>query len=343
MQKTRQKKTLNLALQGGGAHGALAWGILDKLLEDGRVQFDSVSATSAGAMNAAVLAHGLAVGGSDGAREALANFWKKMVAAGERYNPIRKSPLEQMLNTNLEQSPSYLFFQWMTQVFSPYQFNPMNFNPLRDVLEESIDIERIKSSEALRLFLSATNVQTGKIKIFKHDELSINAILASACLPYLFQAIEIDGAFYWDGGYMGNPAIFPLIYHAQCRDILIMHINPIYREALPTTVDAISNRINEISFNSSFMREMRAIAFVSKLLDENWIKTEFKGKLKRLYLHAIRADKVMAEYSVATKLATDWDFIYKLFQVGRGEAEVWLSQHFADLGKRTTIDLDEFM
>lgn len=339
----KSKKRINIALQGGGAHGALAWGILDKILEDGRLDFDSISATSAGAMNAAALVHGLASGGKEGAREALYNFWKKISDSGQKYNPLRLTPWEELWGVPLENSFSYFCFDMMSKAFSPYQLNPFNFNPLRMVLEESIDIELIRAQRSPKLFITATNVKTGKIKIFDNQELSLDAILASACLPFLFQTVQVDEEYYWDGGYLGNPAIYPLIYNAQSRDVLIIHINPIYREQIPHTPDEILNRLNEISFNSSLMREMRAISFVTKLLDDGWIKEEYRSNMKRLYLHAIRADVSMQEFSVASKLNPDWSFLQTLYKQGRSEAEQWLDDHFTHINKKTTIDINEYL
>ena len=336
-------KTINIALQGGGAHGALAWGVLDQLLEDGRIKFDSISATSAGAMNAAVLAHGLAVGGNEGAREALHTFWKKVSDAGDLYCPLKNYPLENLLGIKVENSMSYFCMDLLTKMLSPYQLNPLNFNPLRDILEECVDFERIKLSKKLKVFVSATNVKTGKIKVFENKDISLDAVMASACLPFLFQAVKIDEDYFWDGGYMGNPAIFPLIYNSPSRDILIIHINPIQRDQVPESPTDILNRMNEISFNSSLMREMRAIAFVSKMLDNGWIKDEHMKHMKRLYMHAIRADVSMQSFSVASKMNTDWTFIRQLYMDGRLQAAEWMSKNFSSLGKKTTIDMDEYL
>lgn len=333
------QKPINLALQGGGAHGAFAWGVLDRLLEDGRVAFDSISATSAGAMNAVAFAYGVSVGGPDGAREKLAEFWRETSKAGEIYSPIRAFPWERWLNGyNMESSPSFRMFEAMTRLFSPYELNPLNINPLRDVLERVVDFDRLcRCNKATRLHLSATNVRSGKIRVFRNHEMSADVVLASACLPFVFQAIEIDGEHYWDGGYMGNPAIYPLIYHAQTRDVLIVHINPLCRNELPQTSAEIFNRINEISFNSSLMREMRAIAFVTKLIDEGVIKSD---RYKRMLIHSIADDEQMVRLGVASKLSPDWDFLCHLRDVGRASAGAWLEQHYDDIGARSSVDLE---
>ena len=227
-------KAINLALQGGGAHGALGWGILDRLLEDERISIEGITATSAGAMNAACLAYGMAIGGREAARRVLSEFWGR-VADAAALSPLQPSWFDRFShNWGLEWSPAFLGFDMITRLFSPYEFNPLDFNPLRDALLASVDFEILQQPTApVRLFLSATNVRTGKIKIFQQAEICAKAVMASACLPFLFQAVEIDGEYYWDGGYMGNPAIFPLIYHCESRDIVILHLNPIHRPEPP--------------------------------------------------------------------------------------------------------------
>jgi NTE family protein len=334
------RKPVNLALQGGGAHGAFAWGVLDKLLEDGRLSIDAMSATSAGAMNAVVAAYGAAIGGAEGAREKLAEFWAEISQAGQLYSPVRAFPWEQWLAAGgfrSEFSPTFFFFQAMTHVFSPYQLNPFNLNPLKDVLVKVVDFGRLsKSKSTVRLFLSATNVRTGKIKLFENEAVTADVVLASACLPYLFQAVEIDGEHYWDGGFMGNPAIFPLIYNRGSRDVIVVHINPIERMKLPTSAAEIFDRMNEISFNSSLMREMRAVAFVTKLIDDKVLDS---SKYSRMLIHSIRDDAGMADLGVATKLSPDWDFLCRLRDAGRAKAADWLDQHFDMVGRTSTVDL----
>jgi NTE family protein len=331
-------KAINLALQGGGAHGAFAWGVLDRLLEDERIAFDGVSATSAGAMNAAVLAYGLAEGGREGARRALAGFWRR-IAHAALFSPLQPSLLDRLLhNHRLDWSPAFLAFDLMSRMFSPYETNPANLNPLRHVLEQSVDFERLRARCPVRLFLSATNVRSGKVKVFETHEITADAVMASACLPFMFQAVEIDGEAYWDGGYMGNPAIFPLIYHCDSADVLLVHINPLCRRELPRTATEIMNRINEISFNSSLMREMRAIAFVTRLIDEGAVCDR---SLKRMRIHAIAADEVMQGLSVMSKLNADWEFLTHLRDDGRAQAERWLARHFERIGTESTVDIPD--
>jgi NTE family protein len=331
-----ETKTINLALQGGGAHGAFAWGVLDRLLEDERIAFEGLSATSAGAMNAVTLAYGMSLGGREGAKNALMQFWRRVAHAG-MISPLQPTWFERVShNHSLENSPAFLMFDLISRLYSPYQFNPMNYNPLRQVLEQTVDFERLRRAPALRLFLSATNVRTGKVKVFENDEITADAVMASACLPFLFQAVTINGEDYWDGGYMGNPAIFPLIYKCESRDIAIVHINPIERMETPTTARDILNRINEISFNSSLMREMRAIAFVTKLIDDGAVE---EGSMKRMLIHAIEGQDFMRELGVTSKMNADWEFLTHLRDVGRERASAWLEQNFDAIGVRNSVDL----
>jgi NTE family protein len=331
-------KTVNLALQGGGAHGAFAWGVLDRLLEDERISFEGISACSAGAMNAAVLAYGLTEGGRDGAKRALANFWRH-ISHSALFSPLQPSPIDRIMhNHSMENSPAFLMLDLMTRMLSPYQFNPMNYNPLRNVLEQSVDFERLHKGCAVKLFLSATNVCSGKVKIFRNEDVTIDAVMASACLPFLFQAVEIEGEHYWDGGYMGNPALFPIIYHCDSPDIVVVHINPLYRCTEPKSAQEILNRINEISFNSSLMREMRAIAFVTKLIDDDQVKAD---SLKRVLIHAVEADEFMRDLSVSSKLNPDWEFLTHLHDIGRDSADAWIKETFDRLNVESSIDITE--
>jgi NTE family protein len=333
-------KTLNLALQGGGAHGAFTWGVLDRLLEDERVVLEGISATSAGAVNAVVLAHGLTQGGREGARDALRDFWHR-VARAALFSPLQPSPFDRATrNYGLENSPVHLIFDIMSRLLSPYQLNPLNYHPLRELLQSAVDFDSLQRRSAVKLFLSATNVRTGKVRVFTGSEISVDAVLASACLPLLYQAVEIDGEHYWDGGYMGNPAIFPLIYDCEAPDVVVVHVNPVNRPEVPITARDIMNRINEISFNSSLMREMRAIAFVSRLVEE---QTICDRTLKALRMHAIAAEDVMQSLGVASKLNADWEFLVHLYEIGRGRASAWLETGgaFDDVGERSSIDVHE--
>lgn len=329
-------KSINLALQGGGAHGAYTWGVLDRLLEDERFAIEGISATSAGAMNAAALAQGLMDGGADGARQALERFWRSVSNAG-RLNPFWAAWLPHWPGEwNMDYSPGYLAFDMLTRLFSPHQLNPLNLSPLRDLLVETIDFERLRSCTAVKLFISATNARTGKIKVFETRQVSADVLMASACLPFLYRAVEIDGEHYWDGGYMGNPAIFPLIYGCDAPDVVIVRVNPIRRDDVPTTARDILNRVNEISFNSSLLREMRAIAFVTRLIDEGLVKD---GGLKRMFVHSIEAEECMAGLGFSSKLNPDWNFLVHLRDVGRQSAGRWIEAHFDKVGSESSVDV----
>jgi NTE family protein len=331
-----ETKTVNLALQGGGAHGAFAWGVLDRLLEEDRIAFEGVSATSAGAMNATVLAYGLAEGGREGAKKALANFWRR-VSHAAIFSPLQPSLIDRVMhNHSLSMSPAFAAFDIMSRVFSPYEMNVLNFNPLRKVLENSVDFERLRMNAKTKLYICATNVKTGKVKVFENKDITVDAVMASACLPFLFKAVEIDGEAYWDGGYMGNPAIFPLIYGCKSKDVVVVHINPLMREDVPKTAQGILNRINEISFNSSLVREMRAIAFVTKLVDDH--KLEEMG-LKRMLVHAIESETFMRGLGVTSKLNADWEFLTHLREEGRKSADAWLKSNFAKVNRESSIDI----
>jgi NTE family protein len=335
---TAAPKRINLALQGGGAHGAFGWGVLDRLLEEESLVLDGVSATSAGAMNAALLAYGLASGGREGAKTVLEKFWRK-IAASALFSPLQPTLIDRMMhNHSLEMSPAFMMMDIMTRVFSPYETNPYNYNPLRKALEQTVDFEKLRAESPVRLFLSATNVRRGKVRVFKNEEITADAVLASACLPFMFQAVEIEGEPYWDGGYMGNPALFPLIYECDSRDIVVIHINPIMRSETPKTARDILNRINEISFNSSLMREMRAISFVTRLIDEDTISD---GRMKRMYIHSIEDEDFMRKLGVSSKMNPEWEFLTHLRDVGRESAEDWLDRNYDDIGKRSTVDIAE--
>jgi NTE family protein len=331
-----ETKPTNLALQGGGAHGAFTWGVLDRLLEEPSFDIDGVSATSAGAMNAVVLAHGLAVGGRDGAKEALADFWFRV---SEEWKKTFLHPAWHGIslpNNFLKHSPLFLFFDMMTRVLSPYQFNPLNYNPLSTVLETVVDFDRLRKESTIKLFLSATNVRTGKVRVFNNSEVSLIGVMASACLPLMYQAVEVEGEHYWDGGYMGNPALYPLIYHCDSRDIVIIHVNPTERPEIPTTAQEILSRVNEISFNSSLFREMRAIAFVTKLIDD---MRSNEHNLKRMLIHSIDADDVMQGLDASSKMNANWEFLTHLHKIGRERADHWLNTHFPDVGIKSTVDI----
>jgi NTE family protein len=330
---------VNLALQGGGAHGAFTWGVLDRLLEEDGLQIEGVSGTSAGAMNAAVMMSGFSKGGKEGGRRALDSFWEAVSA----YSPIglvHRSPFDQAMgNWNTDQSPGVAAFEALFSMVSPYQLNPTNWHPLRPILEEIVDFDALQNCPQLKLFVSATNVRTGRNVIFDHKTVTIDALIASACLPTMFQAVQIDGDPYWDGGYTGNPALYPLIYNCASRDIAVVQINPIERPGLPMTAGEIMNRLNEVTFNFSLMAEMRAIAFVQRLIEQDELKGHEINRLRRVHVHMIGDEEAMLALGMSSKYNIDFEFLSYLKELGRKCAEKWLSAHWDDLGKRSSIDI----
>lgn len=332
------RKRINIALQGGGSHGAFAWGVLDRLLEDDRLEIEGLVGTSAGAMNASVLAYGLSRGDASTARAALGEFWKRIAGAAS-FSPLQPSILDRLMHPgNLDMSPGFMFYDAISRIFSPYQLNPLNINPLKDVLSAVVDCEVIHKAKKVKLFICASNVMTGRIKVFTERDVSVDAIMASACLPFMFQAVEIDGEHYWDGGYMGNPPLYPIIYHCDSRDVVIIQINPIRIPELPTSAQSIMDRINTLSFNSSLMREMRAINFVTKLVDRGF---DDDGRLKRMLIHTVDAEDVLGEMGVSSKLNADWGFLTSLFELGRERASTFLKNHFDDIGVQSSTAIDE--
>ncbi len=328
-------KVVNLALQGGGSHGAFTWGVLDRLLEEEALHFEGITGTSAGAVNAVVLADGLAAGGREGARNALRAYWQKVSALFAR-GIFRPSLIDKgSPDFGLEHSPGFRFFEPMIYFASPYQANPFNHNPFSDLLAEAINFERVRQQTEVKLFLCATNVQTAKVKIFASKELRVEHVLASTCLPLLMQAVEVDGEYYWDGSYAGNPAIFPLVYDCDSRDILMVHITPAERPGVPTTSPAIMNRMQEISFNTSLIREMRTISSLNKLVEQGRM-----GGGKLMLVHVIEAEEFITAFSWSSRLNADWDFLLHLHNMGRARADQWLEVNFNRLGIESTVDLD---
>ena len=333
------KKRISLALQGGGALGAYTWGALDRLLEDERIEFAAASGASAGAMCAVVLADGLHEGGRDGARTKLRQFWESVAQAGQA-SPYRRTPMMAFLNAFkpgwAAESYLALWADVASKFASPYDFNPLNINPLTDVLNELVDFERVRACDKMQLFIAATNVETGRIRVFEHRELTANHVMASACLPQLFQAVEIDGAPYWDGGYTGNPALFPLFGVKDSRDIVIVQTHPLERPGVPRTATDITARINEINFNANLLSELRAIEFVARLVDESRLP---EGRYRKMLVHNVSEGQALTPLGVGVDLNTDIDFFTGLFDTGRAAADRWLGAHFDALGERSTVDL----
>jgi NTE family protein len=333
-------RKIDLALQGGGSHGAFTWGVLDRLLEDEDLRFTGISGTSAGALNAAVMATGFHRGKRPGAREALTEFWRDVSRSGSIFSPFSAGQSALQDSLHLDRLPGYQWVSAFFRSFSPYEFNPLNLNPLRDVVRRHVDEAALQACK-LDIFVTATNVTTGQPRVFTRKELSVDALLASACLPFLFQAVEVDGEPYWDGGYTGNPALYPLIYNTSSLDILLVRINPLVREGTPQRSEEILDRLSEITFNASLMGEMRAIAFVSRLVREGKLDA---GRYKDLRLHMVSDDDGIGPLGANTKFNTDLAFLERLFEMGREAADRWLGAHKADIGVRASIDVErEFL
>ena len=333
--KPRHAKSVNLALQGGGSHGAFTWGVLDQLFEDDRLWIEAISGTSAGAMNAVVAAQGMYEGGGAGARKRLEEFWRAVSEAG-RGSPIQRTPWAQMTGDwSLDSSPAYIFFNALRGVVSPYDA-PLEINPLRDLVEKHVDFAKVRACSDMEIFLGATTVETGRVRVFERQEITLDVVMASACLPYLFKAVEIDGAHYWDGGYMGNPPLYPFFYNSPASDIVIVQINPIVREGEPKTAAEIQNRVNEITFNSSLLHELRSIDFVTRLLEDGKLDPD---EYRKMNLHIIQSRKRMRALDASSKLNSEWAFLRHMFEIGRTAAASWLKWHYDDIGNRSTVDI----
>ncbi|HEX4196415.1 MAG TPA: patatin-like phospholipase family protein [Caulobacteraceae bacterium] len=333
-------KPISLALQGGGAHGAFQWGVIDRLLEDGRVEIRAVTGASGGAMNGVVLAAGLLAGGPAGGREKLDAFWRAVNTAGGRNAFGDVSVWNAFFNPDwLKTSPGWQMAQGFATGFSPYQFNPLNLNPLRAALNQVVDFAAIRTRSPIALYVSATAVRTSKSHVFRTRELTTDHILASACLPQLFQAVEIDGEPYWDGGYLANPPLWPLFYDATPPDILIVNLNPFVRKATPRTPGEIIDRLNEITFNAPLVSELRAVAFVQKLIDDGLLKEKVRGRYRNMLIHAIEADRWLQDLSMDSKFDTEWNFLTELKARGRRAADAWLAKGLADVGVKSSIDV----
>jgi NTE family protein len=329
---------VDFALQGGGAHGAFTWGVLDRLLEEPWLRIDGISGTSAGAMNAAVLVHGYADNGADGARAALETFWRR-VARAALLSPLRRTPLDVLLGRwTLDHSPVFVAMDLMARLFSPYDLSPGGANPLRDILAEIVDFNRLAQA-SIKLFVTATNVRTGRGRVFRNDEITPDVLLASACLPTLFQAIEIDGEGYWDGGYSGNPTITPLVRECNSKDTVLVQINPVERPGLPRSARDILNRLNEVSFNAVLLKELRMIALLRQVAQPD---NSENAKWADMRIHRISSD-VMVELGYSSKLNAEWEFLCMLRDEGRRAGDAFLTAHHEDLGRRSTFDLDELL
>ncbi|MGH7103902.1 MAG: patatin-like phospholipase family protein, partial [Acetobacteraceae bacterium] len=334
----RQPALVDLALQGGGAHGAFTWGVLDRLLEENWLRIEGVSGTSAGAMNAAVLADGYTEGGAAAARERLEKFWR-LVSEAASLSPLRRSPIDVMLGRwSLDASPVFIGMDIMSRLFSPYEINPFGFNPLAGILDKSIDFGRLARSP-IQLFVTATNVRTGRGRVFRNADLTSEVLLASACLPTMFQAIEIDGEAYWDGGYAGNPTLTPLVRETDSDDTILVPINPLERPGTPRSAGEILNRLNEISFNAATLKELRMIALLRQVVDPGHSEG---ARWARMRMHMIRSD-IMVSLGHSSKVNAEWPFLIMLRDDGRRATEAFLATHGKFVGKRSTMDLNEFL
>ncbi|MDR1474912.1 MAG: patatin-like phospholipase family protein [Holosporales bacterium] len=337
-QHPKNKKRINIAMQGGGAHGAFTWGALDKLLEDGRFEIEGVTGTSAGGMNAVATVQGLLDNGPEGARKTLKKYWELTSEKGKG-SIFKPGLLDRMMDKyTMQNSPGFIGFDFMSKLLSPYQWNPFGIDPLKDVIKEMFNFEQIQNNKQHKVFLASTHVFTGKIRIFKTEEIRTETLLATACLPTIHQAVLVDNEYYWDGGFIANPAVYPLIYNCESPDILIIKLNPTHRNRLPITAAEISDRLNEITNNTSILREMRSINFISQLIDEGIADPK---KIKRLHMHVIENDSTFQELGWSSKLNTEWDFLSHLFEEGRKTADVWIKKNYDSIGKRGTVDMKD--
>jgi NTE family protein len=334
----RSAKAINLALQGGGAHGAFTWGVLDQLLDDGRTEIEGISGASAGAMNAVMLADGLTRGGADEARQRLADFWRAVSVDG-RLPDLQRGVVERLFPFVPREA---LWLGAMSRLLSPYDLNPLNINPLKELIERFVDFAALRADRGLELFISATNVHTGELRVFTRAEITPEVIMASAALPLLFRAVEIDGMPYWDGGYSGNPAVIPFLRATATEDVLIVQINPRERGKVPTRTREILSRINEINFNASLLSELRGVAFVNRLIDEGRLPRGLRpGEFRRLRLHRIVMQELPESVGTRSTLKTDYEYFEMLRKLGQRAARRFLDAHFDDIGRRSTIDMAE--
>ncbi len=338
IRRSREPILVDLALQGGGSHGAFTWGVLDRLLEEQGFTLEAVSGTSAGAMNAAVLAHGLLVGGRDGARNALHEFWRR-VADAATFSPFQRSPLDRMVGRwSLDYSPTYIATDLIARFVSPYAFGAGAVNPLREILTTLVDFDRL-SAGRIKLFITCTNVLTGRGRVFRNPDITADVLLASACLPTMFQAVEIDGEPYWDGGFSGNPTIAPLVRECTSRDTILVQINPILRQGAPMTAQEINNRVNEVSFNATLIKELKMIALLRKVADQ----ADGEGRLwGQMRMHLIKSD-LLATLGASSKLNAEWEFLTMLRDEGRRAASEFVEKHGLDVGARSTFEFDSLL
>lgn len=329
----KAEKIVTLALQGGGAHGAFTWGVLDALIEDGRLGFEAMTGASAGAMNAVVMVDGWLADGEDGARAALERFWREVSLDGDFW-PAHRSVFHGVLGL-WKDNPVAEFWTRVLKP-SPYVSNPLNVNPLRKALAAQVDFERLRAADTANIFVSATDVWSGKLKVFEREGLTLDHLMASACLPTVFQAVEIDGVPHWDGGYLGNPPLYPLYRGAQSRDIVLVQINPVERRETPRSPQEIQDRLNEITFNANLMRELRAIDYIDGLIEEGVLG---QGEYQRMLVHRIDGRGALDDYQASSRLDARWRVFQRLRDTGRDAAKAWLAESFASIGRECTLNL----
>ncbi|MCD6034377.1 MAG: patatin-like phospholipase family protein [Rickettsiales bacterium] len=331
-------KTVSIALQGGGSHVAFAWGVLDRLLEDERIKIEGISGSSGGAMNGAMVTYGLANGGREAAKKHLKTFWQE-VSNALALLPFKPTTVDKMLgNTNIAFSAGVVALDYMTQVFSPHQFNLLDINPFKNILDRMIDWEVLRNSDNVKLFVNATHVNTGKSTVFNHKELTRDMLLASACLPFIFKTVYVDNQPYWDGSYTGNPCLLPLLYDCKCSDLIIIQTHPINHDDTPLKAPDIMDRVTEINFNTNLMHEVRSIALVNRLLKKNVLSDP---RYRKINVHMIQAEDILASLGRSSKLNTDWQFLTHLRETGHQVASEWLDTHFNTIGEDSSLDVEK--
>lgn len=333
-----KKTQLNLALQGGGSHGAFTWGVLDRLLKEDALEIVGVSGTSAGGINGALLVYGLLAGGDAKARDVLAKFWRTNSAISS-LSPLQPTLLDQLSSSgNMDFNPFYHFLRQLTFLFTPEQLNPYNLNLLRHILNHCIDFEVFQGSNETKLFLSATNAKTSRIKVFSNNEITVDSVLASSCIPSMFKPVEIDGEYYWDGGYLGNPVLFPLFDHTDCNDVLIVQIDPTHYPDLPHTASEILDRATTMSFNSNLIREMRAVHFINKMVDTELYTHR---KVKKINLHRIHTGDITSSLNSSSKANTSMQFLSYLHDCGYQLTDKWILENLDSVGQKSTFNIED--
>jgi NTE family protein len=338
------KKLVTLALQGGGSHGAFTWGVLDRLLEDDRIEFEAISGASAGAMNAVAFAYGYTTGGRAGARKALKTFWDSVAVKA----PFNFFPEELQAAASIETqshpSPGMNALLSLTRFLSPYQLNPFDINPLRDLLESQIDFDRLREDCQIKLFIATTQVSTGTLKLFRNGQMTIDVLLASACLPAVHRAIEIDGEAYWDGGFTANPPIFPLVHQCTARDIIVVLLHSFPQPGTPSTVDEIRKRLTEIGFSAALSTELQGLALATREARRGLFAFgRLERRLRKLNTHVIDDQEFMSRLDGHSKMNTHAPFINSLHNAGRNQAGLWLEKNFEHLGTRSSYSLNKFI